>query len=145
MEIRIGEQANVIYAGISYDQTHLGSKGESIYLAELDLHFPELTLGQIISFAASTLETGKTSDDGSKDTGRDGAALFGLLSAVDTKMGSAMIRGVAKRGERALQKPSSVVLSSSAGRIAHAVWIVRPLKGSSCYYGNRQPRCSRSL
>lgn len=92
--IRVGERTNVNYAGISYDQMHRDFKGESIYLAELDVHFPELTLGQTLSFAASTRETGKTSDGASKETRRDSAALFGLLNAVDTKMGSAMIRGV---------------------------------------------------
>lgn len=92
--IQVGERTNVNHAGISYDQMHRDFKGESIYLAELDVHFPELTLGQTLSFAASTRETGKASDGASKDTGRDAASLFGLLNAVDTKMGNAMIRGV---------------------------------------------------
>lgn len=92
--IQVGEQTGVNYAGISYDQMHRDFKGESIYLAELDAHFPELTLGQTLSFAASTRDVGKTSDDASKESVRDAAALFGLLSAVDTKMGSTMIRGV---------------------------------------------------
>lgn len=92
--IQVGERTNVNYAGISYDQMHRDFKGESIYLAELDVHFPELTLGQTLSFAASTRETGKASDGASKETGRDAATLFRLQNAVDTKMGSAMIRGV---------------------------------------------------
>lgn len=92
--IQVGERTNLNYAGISYDQMHRDFKGEIIYLAELDVHFPELTLGQTLSFAASTRDTGKTSDGAFKETGRNSAALFGLLNAVDTKMGSAMIRGV---------------------------------------------------
>lgn len=92
--IQIGERTNINYAGIPYVQMHRDFKGESIYLAELDVHFAELTLGQTLSFAASTRQTSQASNSASKAIGRDAAGLFGLLNAVDTKMGSAMIRGV---------------------------------------------------
>ncbi|TAQ91217.1 hypothetical protein B7494_g440 [Chlorociboria aeruginascens] len=90
--IHVGGKFN--YAGISYDQMHRDFKGESIYLAELDKHFPELSLGQTLTFAASTRETGTNSRAASQAMSRDVAALFGLLDAFDSKMGNALIRGV---------------------------------------------------
>jgi ATP-binding cassette subfamily G (WHITE) protein 2 (PDR) len=92
--IHVGERTKVNYTGISYDQMHRDFKGESIYLAELDKHFPELSLGQTLTFAASTREIGVNSNAASQATARDVAALFGLLDAFDTKMGNALIRGV---------------------------------------------------
>ncbi|KAJ8070582.1 hypothetical protein OCU04_000955 [Sclerotinia nivalis] len=73
---------------------HWDFKGESIYLAELDKHFPELSVGKTLSFAASTRETGKNSNAVSQATGREVAVLFGLSNAFDTKMGNDLIRGV---------------------------------------------------
>ncbi|KAF7867296.1 hypothetical protein EAF04_005379 [Stromatinia cepivora] len=92
--IHVGEKLQVNYAGISYNQMHRDFKGESIYLAELDKHFPELSVGQTLSFAASTRETGKNSNAVSQATGREVAVLFGLSNAFDTKMGNDLIRGV---------------------------------------------------
>ncbi|KUI58463.1 ABC transporter CDR4 [Cytospora mali] len=92
--IHIGERTRINYAGISYDQMHRDFKGESIYLAELDVHFSELSLGQTLTFAASTRENGANSDAASHVMARDVVVLFGLSGAFDTKMGNAMIRGV---------------------------------------------------
>ncbi|XDG05108.1 hypothetical protein ABKA04_004723 [Annulohypoxylon sp. FPYF3050] len=92
--IHVGERTKVNYNGISYKQMHRDFKGESIYLAELDAHFPELTLGQTLTFAASTREIGENSNIASRKTGRAVATLFGLSGAFDTKMGNALIRGV---------------------------------------------------
>ncbi|OTA55242.1 hypothetical protein K449DRAFT_176834 [Hypoxylon sp. EC38] len=92
--IYIGEQTKVNYAGISYDQMHRDFKGECIYLAELDAHFPELSLGQTLTFAASTREIGANSNAASQATAQDVAILFSLSGAFDTKMGNALIRGV---------------------------------------------------
>jgi ATP-binding cassette, subfamily G (WHITE), member 2, PDR len=92
--IQVGDWTKVNYNGISYDQMHRDFKGESIYLAELDKHFPELTLGQTLTFAASTRENGANNSSASNAEGRDAAALFDLSDAFDTKMGNAMIRGV---------------------------------------------------
>lgn len=80
--------------GISYERMHHTFKGESIYLAEVDVHFPELTLGQTLTFAASTRETGPHRNKTSRSVARDLSALFALDKAFDTSMGSAMIPGV---------------------------------------------------
>lgn len=78
---------------------HRVFKGESIYLAELDIHFPELTLGQSLAFAASTRETGQSRGPKSQKLGYNMAVLFGLENAINTWMGNTMIRG-ASGGEK---------------------------------------------
>lgn len=94
--IHVGEKLQVNYAGISYNQMHRDSKGESIYLAEPDKHFPELSVGQTLSFAASTRETDKNSTAVSQATGREVSVLFEFPNAFDTKMGNDLIRGVSE-------------------------------------------------
>ncbi len=80
--------------GISYQQLHRDFKGESIYLAEIDVHFPELTLGETVTFAASMRETGASQQSTARQTGRDIATLFDLSGAFETQIGDAMIRGI---------------------------------------------------
>lgn len=71
---------------------HAKLKNECIYLAELDLHFPELTLGETLNFAAAARATaGNGSPD---DAARISASLFSLDGALDTKVGNAIIRGL---------------------------------------------------
>lgn len=73
---------------------HRKFKGHSIYLAELDVHFPELTLRETLSFAAATQEGDHRRTSISRANGRNVASLFSLEEALDTKMGDAIIRGV---------------------------------------------------
>lgn len=80
--------------GISYRQLHREFKGESIYLAEIDVHFPELTLGDTVTFAAAMRETGTAQQSTARQTGRDIATLFDLGGAFETQIGDAMIRGI---------------------------------------------------
>lgn len=87
------------YGGNDCHTMEREQRGNRIYVAELDVHFPELTLGQTLSFAASTRPTGagykhcKTaaSSDGPS---RDVSSLFHLDRAFDTIVGNAMIRGI---------------------------------------------------
>jgi ABC-type multidrug transport system ATPase subunit len=71
---------------------HTKFKGECIYLAELDLHFPELTLGETLTFAASARATTLGHDP--TEVARNAASLFYLDGAFDTKVGNAMVRGL---------------------------------------------------
>lgn len=110
--IHIGEQTKVNYSGLSYDQMRRDFKGERIYLAELDIHFPELSLGQTLTFAALAREAGGESNARSQATGHDVAASFGLLPAFDTKMGNAMIRGVSG-GEKRRTSIAEALINNS--------------------------------
>jgi ABC-type multidrug transport system ATPase subunit len=71
-------------------------KDERIYLAELDVHFPELTVGETLTFAASTRISRATSKASSnpRKTAERVASLFNLDEAFETQIGDAMIRGV---------------------------------------------------
>ncbi|KAK0630537.1 ABC drug exporter AbcA [Bombardia bombarda] len=86
---RIADEANINYRGISYRRFHNVFKGERVYVAELDVHFPELTLGQTLNFATSTRENSSVTINP-----KDVASLFGLGEAFDTPIGDALIRGV---------------------------------------------------
>lgn len=68
-------------------------KCSRIYLAELDVHFPELTVGETLTFAAEVTSPKSTGQDAST-LARTVASLFSLDGAYDTQIGDAMIRGV---------------------------------------------------
>lgn len=80
--------------GIPYQRMHRQLKGGCVYLAELDVHFPELTLGETLTFAASTRTAGSAQTTTPLDVGRGTAAQFNLGEAFNTKVGDAMIRGL---------------------------------------------------
>ncbi|RYP58881.1 hypothetical protein DL770_010332 [Monosporascus sp. CRB-9-2] len=50
----VAQETKINYEGTSYQQMHRDFKGECIYLAELDVSFPELTVGQTLAFASSS-------------------------------------------------------------------------------------------
>jgi ATP-binding cassette subfamily G (WHITE) protein 2 (PDR) len=42
----------IILTGISAKQMHTNFRGEAIYTAEVDVHFPQLSVNDTLSFAA---------------------------------------------------------------------------------------------
>ncbi|KAH9909366.1 ABC-2 type transporter-domain-containing protein [Xylariomycetidae sp. FL2044] len=92
--IFVDRTSRINYEGIPYAEMHRLFKGESIYLAELDEHLPELTVGDTLAFAASTRETIWGQPVQSLKTSADISTLFSLDGAYDTLMGNALIRGV---------------------------------------------------
>ncbi|KAI0188150.1 ABC-2 type transporter-domain-containing protein [Xylaria flabelliformis] len=95
----IGKKTKINYQGRSFHHVHTRLKGDSIYLAELDVHFPELELGETLEFAASTRSPHSKPNCSSYDLARDVASTFGLDGSFNTKIGNAMIRGISG-GER---------------------------------------------
>ena len=87
-------------------------QGEHIYLAELDVHFPELTLGETLSFAASTRTVGSNYKSVSRNSGRDVASMFHLDTALDTRVGNAMIRGLSGGEKRRLSLAKAFISSA---------------------------------
>lgn len=78
---------------------HHHFSGERVYLAELDVHFPELTLSQTLDFAASTRRSAHPNRDltlggTAPSIGRIMASLFDLNEALDTPVGNTVIRGI---------------------------------------------------
>lgn len=48
----VGADSDLNYQGIPKEIMHKDFRGESIYQAEVDVHFPQLTVGQTLDFAA---------------------------------------------------------------------------------------------
>ncbi|KAI0517757.1 ABC-2 type transporter-domain-containing protein [Xylaria bambusicola] len=92
--IFVDRKSRINYEGIPYPEMHRLFKGESVYLAELDEHLPELTLGNTLTFAASTREPTWGQPVQSPKISADISILFSLEGAYDTFMGNALIRGV---------------------------------------------------
>ncbi|KAK8136775.1 abc protein [Apiospora sp. TS-2023a] len=90
---RIADDTKVNYQGISYEQMGQKFKGERIYLAELDVHFPELTVGRTLEFASAVRM---------RNTDLTTGPLFGLEGVLKTKVGNAKIRGISGGEQRRL-------------------------------------------
>ncbi|KAI1457887.1 P-loop containing nucleoside triphosphate hydrolase protein [Annulohypoxylon moriforme] len=92
--IYVDPKSQINYQGIPYAEMHTHFKGESVYLAELDEHLAELTVGNTLTFAASTRELvwGKTVQ--SPKISADISVLFNLEGAYDTFVGNALVRGI---------------------------------------------------
>jgi ATP-binding cassette, subfamily G (WHITE), member 2, PDR len=90
--------------GISYDKFHKSFAGDRVYLAELDAHFAELTLGQTLNFATKTRK-----EHPDPDAGRKAASDLGLVEAFDTQIGNALIRGVSGGEKRRTSIAEAVI------------------------------------
>lgn len=83
---------------------HNNFRGEAIYNAETDVHFPHLTVGQTLSFAAQARAPrnrfpGITREQHSDHMRDVVMAVFGLSHTFNTKVGDDFVRGVSG-GER---------------------------------------------
>ncbi|KAI1335017.1 P-loop containing nucleoside triphosphate hydrolase protein [Xylariaceae sp. FL0016] len=85
----ISSDSVINYQGTSYVEMHSRFQGERIYLAELDDHFPELTVDQTLTFAAATRQP-----QPDMNAGRSIASHFGLEEALNTRVGNATLRGI---------------------------------------------------
>lgn len=83
---------------------HSAHRGEAVYTAEVDVHFPQLTVGDTLTFAAHARAPRNTPAGISKETMvthlRDVVmAMFGISHTIDTRVGNEYVRGVSG-GER---------------------------------------------
>lgn len=103
--------------GIPWEMMHKDFRGEVIYNAETDVHFPNLTVGETLSFAAKA-RTPRTrlpgvTRDMYADHMRDVImAVFGLGHTFNTKVGNDFVRGVSG-GERKRVSIAEAALSGS--------------------------------
>ena len=100
----ISEESSINYQGIGFEQMHTDFRGEATYTAEQDVHFPILTVGDTLYFAARARAPRNIPGGVSKDTFakhlRDVVmATLGIRHTVNTKVGNDFIRGVSG-GER---------------------------------------------
>lgn len=90
--------------GIPIKQMHNQFRGEAIYTAETDVHFPQLTVGQTLDFAARARAPanripGVTREQYATHMRDVVMASFGLSHTMNTNVGNDFIRGVSG-GER---------------------------------------------
>ncbi|RWA06706.1 hypothetical protein EKO27_g8395 [Xylaria grammica] len=93
---------------ISFDNPHQRCSDAVIYQAELDVHFPDLALGETLAVAAAVRKRQNGTKVGSEEASNSdhessqcpsssaalAAAIFGLGDSYQTLIGSEMIRGV---------------------------------------------------
>ncbi|KAM5349858.1 hypothetical protein ACJ41O_006363 [Fusarium nematophilum] len=100
----IEESSSLNYQGIHPDQIKTAFRGEAIYTAEVDHHFPQLTVGDTLSFAAAarcpkTIPSGVTRSEYVDHLRDVTMAMFGISHTKNTRVGDDFIRGVSG-GER---------------------------------------------
>jgi hypothetical protein len=104
--------------GIPWDLMHRNFRGELIYQAETDIHFPQLTVGDTLLFAALARTPQHIIANISRhvyaEHMRDAVmAMFGISNTLNTKVGDDFIRGVSG-GERKRVSIAEAVLNQSA-------------------------------
>ncbi|KAE8149283.1 ABC-2 type transporter-domain-containing protein [Aspergillus avenaceus] len=97
--LKLRKSSEIQYNGIPMEKMHKEFKGEVLYNQEVDRHFPHLTVGQTLEFAAAarTPETrlsGIKREQFAKHISKVAMAVFGLLHTYNTKVGDDYIRGV---------------------------------------------------
>ncbi|KAI9149007.1 ATP-binding cassette transporter CGR1 [Paramyrothecium foliicola] len=115
--LTVGERSVIHYDGIPQKQMKKEFKGEAIYNQEVDKHFPHLTVGQTLEYAASARTpshrlNGMSRKDFSQYVANVVMATFGLSHTRNTKVGNDFIRGVSG-GERKRVSIAEMALSGS--------------------------------
>ncbi|TEA17298.1 ZEB2-regulated ABC transporter 1 [Colletotrichum sidae] len=105
------------YNGIPQKKMMKEFKGETVYNQEVDKHFPHLTVGQTLEFAAavrtpSTRPMGLTREEVHKHAAQVVMAVCGLSHTYNTKVGNDFIRGVSG-GERKRVSIAEMMLAGS--------------------------------
>ncbi|KIH94142.1 ABC multidrug transporter [Sporothrix brasiliensis 5110] len=106
--LHIDEGSTIHYSGIPQPKMVKEFRGETIYNQEVDKHFPELTVGQTLEFAAqvrmpshkwSFVNPNMTRNQVAKYAAQVVMAVCGLSHTYNTKVGNEFVRGVSG-GER---------------------------------------------
>lgn len=100
----VKETSSINYQGIHPSQMTTSFRGEAIYTAEVDHHFPSLTVGETLYFAAAArcprkIPTGITRSEYIGHIRDVTMAMLGIMHTKNTRVGNDFIRGVSG-GER---------------------------------------------
>jgi ATP-binding cassette subfamily G (WHITE) protein 2 (PDR) len=101
---KVDKSTRLNYRGISAEEMHSRYRGETIYTAEVDVHFPHMTVKDTLDFAARArapreLPDGLTTAQWADQMCRAYMAAFGIAHTADTRVGGDVVRGVSG-GER---------------------------------------------
>jgi len=116
--LSVHKHSQINYEGITPLQMSKHFRGEAIYMAETDVHFPQLTVGQTLLFAAKA--SASESEDSASMTWEqraqhrrdDIAETLGLSHVMDTNVGNDTMKGVSG-GERKRVSIAEAILSRS--------------------------------
>ncbi len=113
----LDESTLINYQGIPFEEMAHKFRGEVIYNAETEAHFPHLTVGDTLQFAASartprTRMEGVTREQWAKHMRDVSMAMLGLSHTVNTKVGDDYVRGVSG-GERKRVSIAEVALAGA--------------------------------
>ncbi|KUI69409.1 ABC transporter CDR4 [Cytospora mali] len=105
------------YQGVSPEEMHKRHRGEAIYTAEVDVHFPMLTVGDTLTFAARARSPRQVPGGVPKSLFTNHVrdvvmAMFGISHTVNTRVGNEYVRGVSG-GERKRVTISEATLSGA--------------------------------
>lgn len=114
----LGENSYFNYQGVTAKEMHTHHRGEAIYTAEIDVHFPMLTVGETLTFAARARAPRELPGGVDRTTYtnhlRDVTmAMFGISHTINTRVGNEYVRGVSG-GERKRVTISEAALSRAA-------------------------------
>lgn len=114
-EVDSGSHLN--YQGIPAAHMHKYFRGEAIYTAEVDVHFPMLTVGDTLTFAARAraprmVPGGISKNDYAQHLRDVVMATFGISHTVNTRVGNDFVRGVSG-GERKRVSIAEAALSGA--------------------------------
>ncbi|OAA78455.1 ABC-2 type transporter [Akanthomyces lecanii RCEF 1005] len=115
--LKLGDNTQIHYNGIPQKQMRAEFKGETSYNQEVDKHFPHLTVGQTLEFAASVRTPqkrvqGMSRAEYAKYMVKVVMAAFGLSHTYNTKVGDDFVRGVSG-GERKRVSIAEMLLAGS--------------------------------
>lgn len=113
----IDEKATINYHGIHPDQMRTAFRGEAIYTAEVDQHFPQLTVSDTLYFAAQArcpknIPRGISRREYVEHLRDVTMAMFGISHTRNTRVGDDFVRGVSG-GERKRVTIAEAALSYS--------------------------------
>ncbi|SCO76606.1 probable ABC1 transport protein [Fusarium oxysporum] len=116
--LHLDDSSEFNYQGIPWDLMHRNFRGEVIYQAETDIHFPQLTVGDTLLFAALARTPQHIIANISRhvyaEHMRDAVmAMFGISNTLNTKVGDDFVRGVSG-GERKRVSIAEAILNQSA-------------------------------
>jgi pleiotropic drug resistance (PDR) family protein len=100
----VDPNSHLNYQGVSPELMNKNYRGEAIYTAEVDVHFPQMTVGETLYFAAQARRPrhipGGVSVQQYAEHQRDVImALYGISHTINTRVGNDFLRGVSG-GER---------------------------------------------
>ncbi|KAH6984470.1 ATP-binding cassette transporter [Ilyonectria sp. MPI-CAGE-AT-0026] len=113
----VNNKAYFNYQGIPDEEMHSSHRGDAIYTAEVDVHFPNLTVGETLAFASRArcpreLPYGVSQDEYCRHLRDVVMAMYGISHTVHTKVGDDMMRGVSG-GERKRVTIAEATLSNA--------------------------------